>query len=258
MATGSDETAARIEREQSFHDVRFAEDADERSADKFYALVGPSQSRYDGLLAEFPTGSRVLELGCGLEINAWELLERGVDVTAIDISQIAIDQAADKAESLGEDRARFVHMNAEQLDYDAGSFDFVCGDGILHHLDLERALSGIAGVLTPDGRAVFSEPMGHNPAINFYRNRTPDQRTDDEHPLLMDDFDIFRRHFEKVELDFFHFTSLLALGLLKTPWFEQAAAGLERFDGSLFERFPSLRRFGWMVTINCSGPKQPR
>ena len=115
MATGSDETAARIEREQSFHDVRFAEDADERSADKFYALVGPSQSRYERLLAEFPTGSRALELGCGLEINAWELLESGVDATAIDISQIAIDQAADKAESLGEDRDRFVHMNAEQL-----------------------------------------------------------------------------------------------------------------------------------------------
>jgi hypothetical protein len=37
----------------------------------------------------------------------------------------------------------------------------------------------------PAGWALFSEPLGHNPLVNWYRNRTPEQRTEDEHPLLL-------------------------------------------------------------------------
>lgn len=35
----------------------------------------------------------------------------------------------------------------------------------------------------------FSEPLGHNPIINWYRNRTPEMRTEDEHPLLIKDIE---------------------------------------------------------------------
>jgi SAM-dependent methyltransferase len=187
-------------------------------------------------------------------MSAWTLLPRGVDVTAIDISQVAIDQAADHAEEIGEDRSRFLHMNAEALDFEDDSFDVVYGDAILHHLDLHRSISEIGRVLRPGGRAIFSEPTGHNPVINVYRRFTPDQRTEDEHPFVMSDFDIIRRYFSNLETSFFHFTSLAALGLLKTKAFQPTADRLERVDQALFARFPALQRYGWMVVIDASGP----
>jgi SAM-dependent methyltransferase len=248
---GSDE---RIAREQQFHDERFAEGVDERGAGRFYALVGPSEACYHDKLAQIPAGSSALELGCGLEMSAWQLLPRGIDVTAIDISQVAIDQAAAHAKEIGADGSKFLHMNAEALEFPDDSFDVVYGDAILHHLDLHRSLSEISRVLRPGGRAIFSEPTGHNPVINLYRRFTPDQRTEDEHPFVMSDFDIVRRYFGELETRFFHFTSLAALALLKTKAFQPTADRLERVDQQLFHRFPSLQRFGWMVVFDASQP----
>ena len=96
---------------------------------------------------------------------------------------------------------------------------------------------------------------GHNPVINAYRRITPDQRTEDEHPFVMSDFDVARRYFGRVDTSFFHFTSLAALGLLKTKAFHPVADRLERLDQRLFRRFPSLQRFGWMVVIDASEPR---
>jgi SAM-dependent methyltransferase len=242
----------RIAREQEFHDIRFAEGADDRAADKFYALVGPSDQCFQDRLATIPAGATALELGCGREMSFWKLTARGVDVTAIDISQVAIDQAAARATTEGLDPSRFVQMNAESLEFADGSFDVVYGDGILHHLDLDVVLPEIARVLKAGGRMIFSEPTGHNPVINLYRRLTPDQRTPDEHPLLVGDFDTIRRNFDDVTLSFFHFTSLAALALLKTKAFQPTADRLERFDQRLFERFPTLRRYGWMVVIEAT------
>ena len=87
----------------------------------------------------------------------------------------------------------------EAIDRD-DSFDLVCGSGILHHLDLPAAMRELARVLRPSGRAVFMEPLGHNPAINAFRNRTPELRTPDEHPLLGKDLKLCRRYFGSVEV----------------------------------------------------------
>jgi len=51
-------------------------------------------------------------------------------------------------------------MNAEELKFADDYFDIVCGGAILHHLDLNKALSEIARVLKPDGKAIFVEPLG--------------------------------------------------------------------------------------------------
>ena len=252
QVTGGDPD--RIEREQAFHDVRFAEDTEERSADRFYALIGPSDSHFQAKLDDIAAGDRALELGCGLEMHYWELADRGVDVTAIDISQVAIDQASAKAESRGLDPSKFLRMNAEQLEFPDDTFDVVYGNGILHHLDLDRSLSEISRVLKPGGRMLFVEPSGHNPVINLYRRLTPSQRTEDEHPLMMSDLDLMRRYFSDVDAAHFHFTSLAALGLLKTKAFNPTADRLERLDQKMFERFPYTQRFGWMIVLDATTP----
>ena len=90
-------------------------------------------------------------MGCGLDTGAWDLLERGLAVTAIDISQVAIDQAAARAGERGFTNATFLKMNAEKMDFPDHSFDVVVGDGIIHHLDTEAAAIELARCLAPGG-----------------------------------------------------------------------------------------------------------
>jgi SAM-dependent methyltransferase len=185
----------------------------------------------------------------------WNLFERGIEVTAIDISQVAIDACEEEYRSRGFRGGEFVLMNAEELEFSEGTFDAVTGSGILHHLDIERGARGCARVLKPGGRLILMEPMGHNPAVNLYRRSTPDQRTDDEHPLLMADFDVLRRHFEQVRVDFFHFLSLGSLALSRTSAFPSAVAGLDRLDRWVFAKVPAARRMAWMAVIEAVGPR---
>ncbi len=243
----------RIQREADFHDHRFAEGS--RPAGRFYAITGASDDRYQQLVDEIEAPAHVLELGCGLHSKMWGLLERGVQVTAIDISQVAIDAAIEEYRRRELSGGELRVMNAEALEFPDDTFDAVTGSGILHHLDLRRGVAECARVLKPGGRLIAIEPMGHNPAVNLYRRYTPDQRTDDEHPLLMADFDAMERNFAELHVDFYHFLSLGALALSRTSAFPRAIAGLDRADHWVFSKLPFARRMAWMAVIEATGPR---
>jgi SAM-dependent methyltransferase len=146
-------------------------------------------------------------------------------------------------------------MNCEDLSFDDDSFDFICGGGILHHIDLDKGYSELARTMRPEGRAAFLEPMGHNPLINLYRNRTPEQRTEDEHPLLESDLDLAGEHFETVQTEFFNLLSLAAVPLRGRRGFERANRALDSADQWLFRRMPGLRKHAWMVNVVLAGPR---
>jgi SAM-dependent methyltransferase len=246
---------ARLEREREYHDRAFGEGV-RASAKRFYSVTGAMLSWYEQTLSARAPGARALEYGCGPGSRAFHLARDGAHVVGIDISPVAIEQATEHGRAEGlEDRLEFRVMNAEQLDFPDASFDIVCGSGILHHLDLARAYAEIARVLEPAGIAVFTEPLGHNPAINAYRNRTPALRTVDEHPLLMDDLALAKRFFEEVEVRFFTLTSLAAIPLRDRPGFERVLGGLDRLDSLLFRVAPPLRRHAWMVAITLRRPR---
>jgi ubiquinone/menaquinone biosynthesis C-methylase UbiE len=99
----------------------------------------------------------------------------GIDVMAKEV-EIARKLAAD--EDLRS--VEFHLMDAMQRGFPDASFDLVVGGAAPHQLQLDRALPGIARVLTSDGRAMFHEPLGHNPAINRYRRRTAELRASNE------------------------------------------------------------------------------
>lgn len=174
----------RLAREREFHDVRFEGEA--RSADRFYAINQASERFFEEQIEGVTPGSRVLDYGCGNGIYvALHAAQHGCEVIAIDISPVAIEQARARAAAAGlADRIEFHVMDAEHLEFADDSFDMICGLGVIHHLELDPALSECARTVRPDGTVVFVEPMGHNPAVNLYRNRTPEQRSVDEHPLV--------------------------------------------------------------------------
>jgi SAM-dependent methyltransferase len=246
------DAAARYERERAFHDDRFSSEA--RPADAFYTVNAACNEHYDTLLAAIPAGSRVLEYGCGLGSAAFDLAARGVEVTAIDLSAVAVREAEAHASRMGLESVTFVQMNAEALAYSDGAFDVVCGSGILHHLDLDLALREVSRVLGPGGRAVFIEPLGHNPLVNLYRRFTPDQRTDDEHPLLAADLERFSRSFRTSRNRSFALLALLALPLRSSSHLDRVLRSLDRADRWLFRRVRWSRRFAWTVVLEGVDP----
>jgi SAM-dependent methyltransferase len=246
---------ARLQREREFHDRAFAEDV-RASAKRFYAVNRSMLAWYEGALAERAEGARVLEYGCGPGSRAFHLARHGARVVGIDISPVAIEQASARGRAEGlEQQLDFRVMDAERLELDDDSFDVVCGSGILHHLSLARAYREIARVLVDDGVAIFTEPLGHNPAINAYRNRTPELRTVDEHPLLARDLTLAESFFAQVVTRFFTLTSLLAVPVRGRPGFDRLVAGLDAVDRSIFRLVPPLRRQAWMVGLTLSRPR---
>jgi SAM-dependent methyltransferase len=239
----------RQDREREFHNRAFADDVRQR-AWKYWAANRALDERYVGAVLEAADGRDVLEYGCGQGGLAVRLAEHGAQVIGIDISEVAVEQARDQAQRAGvADRAHFQTMDAEALEFPDDRFDLVCGNGILHHLDLDRALGEISRVLRPGARAVFSEPLGHNPLINLYRRRTPEMRTVDEHPLLMEDLALARRHFDQVDVEYFTLFTLGATPLRRRRRFSAALSALERLDRTLFTTIPSAGRYAWMSLL---------
>jgi len=148
----------------------------------------------------------------------------------------------------------FKQMNAEALEFENQSFDMVCGSGIIHHLDIEKSYHEISRVLNPSGKAIFMEPLGHNPLINWYRNRTPHLRTEDEHPLLKPDLTALNRYFGKVKLSYFFFSSLAAIAFRNTFVFKPLLKCLHGIDRCIFAVFPFMRKQAWFVLIEASEP----
>lgn len=249
------DTQLRLARERAFHDEAFSEHT-RAEVRRFYSVNGALQRWYHQELAAHARDAEALEYGCGPGSAAFALAEQGAHVTGIDISPVAIELATETARERGLSASLdFTVMDAEHLAFDDATFDLVCGSGILHHLDLERAYSELARVLRPGGVAVFIEPMGHNPGINWYRSRTPQLRTVDEHPMLMADLAQARKHFAAVDTRFFTLTSLAAVPWRDRASFPRVVGALDAVDRGLFKALPPTRRWAWMVGLVMRAPR---
>lgn len=237
----------RIEREAQFHDHRFADDSEREATGKFYRAAPDGQMAYKARVRVLGK-ARVLEYGCGTGSEAFDLALSGAEVTAIDISTTAISIATKRAKGLGLE-IEMHEMNAERLDFAPDSFDLVCGSGILHHLETDVAAQQIERVVAPGGRAVFLEPMGYNPAINWYRDRTPGMRTPDEHPLLRGDLACYESVCRSINVEYFGLAALGASPVLDRPGGEALAASFRLLDRVLLQ-VPGVRLLAWMAVID--------
>jgi SAM-dependent methyltransferase len=100
---------------EDFWDQRYAEREILWSGQPNGALVSEVQSLRQG---------RALDVGCGEGADALWLAERGWDVTAIDVSQVALDRAAAEAERRGI-RVSWLHTGLVEAALPAHSFDLV-------------------------------------------------------------------------------------------------------------------------------------
>ncbi|UWE03318.1 class I SAM-dependent methyltransferase [Laceyella sacchari] len=112
--------------------------------------------------------SKVIEVGCGIGTEAVFLAVRDMEVTAVDISESAIETARKLADVYGVN-VDFHVADALNLPVGDGEFDVFCDQGCFHHLtDEERGqyVKEVLRVLKPGGLFVlrsFSDKIPGGP-----------------------------------------------------------------------------------------------
>ena len=244
-------------RERAFHDNRFGQHVDPRAKlDGVYSITAASTMKFRTLLAQdFPHAGNILEYGCGTGGDFDFYKKLNPHLYGIDISEEAIQKAQTRAMTEGLS-ANFKVGDAESTGYENNIFDRIVGLGILHHLDLEKSLPELARIIKQEGGCIFSEPLGHNPIINFFRFLTPKLRTPDEHPLKNKDFDLMRIHFNEVNIEYFYILTFLSLPFRRTAVFKPVYRFLAAADGWMFRNFPWLGKYAWICIIELRAPKK--
>jgi SAM-dependent methyltransferase len=242
----------RHEVERAFHDR-----GDGRALDGMYRLgVLDAADCYAHALVGDVRGQVVLELGCGSGENTVRLAAAGAQVHATDISAGQVELAWRRANAAGCEHAVIPQqMSAEQISYADATFDLVFGHSVIHHTDLAVTRAEVRRVLRPGGRAIFLEPLGHNPLITAFRRATPGQRTSTERPLLLEDLRFFAEPFASIHHREFALTALAALALAplrSRTLFQAAHTPLTRLDDALLTRWPVLGRFAWVTVIELT------
>lgn len=267
---GKQDLPDRQERERRFHDA-WAEGVDEAALDpRRMATCPTTPETIHAFEALGPIeGRRVLDLGCGYgETSAW-LAMQGAAVEAIDISPRMIEVARRLAQRCGVvERIRFHVSPGESLPFQDGAFDAVFGHDVLHHLDLDRAREEVRRVLAQGGRAVFVEPLGHNPILNLFRTLSPETRTPDEVPLKFRDLGRLRqgftssrhREFQMLTLSIFLWFYLVERAdpnrerywkkiIVEADRYRRPFAVLNTIDRALMAIAPPLRRLCRMSVV---------
>jgi ubiquinone/menaquinone biosynthesis C-methylase UbiE len=242
--------AERWAREREFHNHRFEDDTErEVRVGKFYSAIDYGFALYRERVMTEAKGRRLLEYGCGNASLGFDAAPIAKEVIGIDISDVAIQQAQRIAGLKRLDNVKFVVDNAESMRQPDKSVDVLAGSGIVHHLDIPRAMREVRRVLRDGGVAIFAEPLGHNPIVNWYRNRTPELRSVDEHPLLVKDLRQMAQGFSKAKVTYFGFIAPV-LGFLSPKTdpnspLTKLVWGLDK----MICRIPGLKRFAWFSVI---------
>ncbi|MES1165947.1 MAG: class I SAM-dependent methyltransferase [Verrucomicrobiota bacterium] len=219
-------------------------------------------------------GKRVLDYGCGSAEGGVYLAKLGAQVVGIDVSPGMLEAAKRLAAHHHVDiETRVVTSDAIPAKND--EFDLIYGNGVLHHVSLDKAIPELARVLKPGGKACFIEPLPYNPVINIYRRIAREVRTPDEKPLTFTDIERFTSHFDDVSHREFWLTTLSVF--LKFYLIDRANPNKERYwkkiytDAAKLESFfgtlrnvddrllglvPPLRRMCWNTVISVASPRR--
>ncbi len=146
-------------------------------------------------------GKSVLDVGCGPGESSLAFAARGANVTAFDVSRVAIERLDELCRTRGITNVRGAVCSAMEIE-SLGTFDFIFGNMILHHLEpFGQFAASLAATLKPGGRAFFSENSAANPILMWARKNLvgrawiPKNSDDEEFPLTPQEVELLRKHF---------------------------------------------------------------
>lgn len=198
--------------------------------------------------------ARVLDLGCGDGRSSLFFAKRGAAVTAIDISEVAIQNLCQFCQEHEIHNITPVHCSAFEI-AELGRFDFVFGNMILHHLEPFAVFAqALRTGLAPDGKAYFRENSAFSPLLVWFRENLvgkfgiPKGGDDQEFPLMPQEIESLRQYFDVrvvyPELLFFRLASeYLLRGNLHSL--------MSKLDTYFFQ-FPHFRKYSYRQNLFLS------
>jgi SAM-dependent methyltransferase len=241
----------RYSTEEQWHDNRARQ---EGAPTDVYALgtLNSADAWVRTLLGDL-AGRTVVDFGCGRGHHALYLANAGAKVYAFDISKASVEVARKGAQEAGlQGQVLIGKMAAERLSYMDSMADLVFGHSILHHTDLALTRREVHRILKPGGRAVFLEPLAHNPLLRAFRRLTPSRRTPMEKPLRFEDVLFFAQPFPFFRHREFYLLALAAFVLVplrSRKLLQVALDTLGRADDALLARWPGLGKYAWVVVM---------
>ena len=231
-----------IQAEREFHDNRLEkEDGLNRLSFVYKSVSDVLDVPCRPINARFES---VLEIGC---FNGSNCENFHCEYVGIDISPKAIDHARIHYES---ESRHFKVIDAHDLAGLGVKFDYVFGNGIVHHCDVARLSASLFDVLRPGGKICFIEPMAGPPWLRLFRTLSPGIRTDDEEPLSPSVIAEFNDNFN-VALDFHAVFRPLIPMLFGNAEFSINLAA--RMDNAIKRYFPRMfAKLAWLVVIELT------
>jgi len=208
----------------------------------------PASHRYFYTQLADIKGKNILDCCCGYGFSSVKCAKYGAKVTGIDISPKMLELAQRNAElNQVTGLAEFKLMSAQDMEFADNSFDYVIGQGALHHLNLELAGKEIARVLKPGGKALFIEPRIPFKWLIFIRSLIPTKCLESPGGAQLSDREIeyFSRFFSSTHVEYFIFLTKLT----RFPLFKKISGGLEHADSRLSKRNKFLRKLYWAFVL---------
>ena len=116
-----------------------------------YFAQNRNDKLFETLLPKSISGSRVLEIGCGLGSHSERLARKGAILSSIDISKTSVDVTKRRFE-LKKLKGDIIKADAEYLPFDDDTFDVIWSWGVIHHSpNTVQCASEIMRVLKPGG-----------------------------------------------------------------------------------------------------------
>lgn len=112
---------------------------------------------YDYIARQLPKSGHIADYGSGSGRLTVPSLQRGYNVTAVDISRQSLANLKNLAKKLNLKNL----ATAEELPQKE-TFDAVIGADVLHHVDIDRELPKLYRSLKKGGKIAFSEPSAYN------------------------------------------------------------------------------------------------
>lgn len=189
------------------------------------------------------SNKHVLEYGCGLGQMTSLLAKNSAKVTSFDLSINSVNYTKKRAQLNHVDGKIELAVSAgESLPFASESFDIIFGKAILHHLNVHHGWYDLYRMLKPGGRAVFIEPIGMNPILNFIRDHVPYPNKNPrgaDSPLIYDEIQAWGKGFREFRYREIQLLSMLERGLGRTIRLKP----LRNLDAFLLRHFPFLRKY---------------
>lgn len=250
----------RKKEEASFHDYIRSEEAmnnnpESQSNLKFYKITQKSKDYVRNWLRKHVIGKVFLDYACGEGRHSEDVLRNSSPrvLIGLDISPDSIKICQNKLANINtKAKVYFIQGDCENTELPENSVDVILCSEMLHHLDLHQAFKELYRILDNGGRVFCCEALGINPVIQWYRNRTPNMRTEFEthHILTPKAFDIAKDcGFIVEEVKYWHLFAIPAAFFVRNKILFNFFLKLGNFLDSIFLKLPGVKKLAWQFTF---------